>query len=149
MQLKQQAHSELLFILNKKIIELTAILNETIEATSSDSKSSAGDKHETSVAMAQLEQEKLSKQLNELLTQKNLLKSINPEVKHVKIGLGSLVETDNGWFYFSIGLGSIKIKNISFFALNPTAPLGLLMLGKEENENIIFQNKSFRIKTIL
>ena len=148
MTLKQQVHRALVSLIDKKIIELEVILNETIEATSSDSKSSAGDKHETGVAMAQLEQEKLSKQLNELLIQKNKIKTLNPEIAHVKIGLGSLVETNNGWYYFSIGYGLITINNESIYTLNPNAPLGQAMLGKVTGDNVIFQSKSIQILNI-
>lgn len=148
MTLKQQVHRALVSLIDQKIIELEVILNETIEATSSDSKSSAGDKHETGVAMAQLEQEKLSKQLNELLIQKNKIKTLNPEIAHVKIGLGSLVETNNGWYYFSIGYGLITINNESIYTLNPNAPLGQAMLGKVAGDYVIFQSKSIQILNI-
>lgn len=148
MTLKQQVHRALVSLIDKKIIELEVILNETIEATSSDSKSSAGDKHETGVAMAQLEQEKLSKQLNELLIQKNKIKTLNPEIAHVKIGLGTLVETNNGWYYFSIGYGLITINNESIYTLNPNAPLGQAMLGKVTGDNVIFQSKSIQILNV-
>jgi hypothetical protein len=148
MTLKQQVHRALVSLIDQKIMELEVILNETIEATSSDSKSSAGDKHETGVAMAQLEQEKLSKQLNELLIQKNKIKTLNPEIAHVKIGLGSLVETNNGWYYFSIGYGLITINNESIYTLNPNAPLGQAMLGKVTGDNVIFQSKSIQILNV-
>jgi hypothetical protein len=148
MKMKEKVHHALLTSIDTKIIELTKVLNETIEATSSDSKSSAGDKHETGVAMAQLEQEKLSKQLNELLNQKNQIKSLNPQLVHIKITKGSLVKTNNGFYYFSIGLGVLEVNDNTIFALNPLAPLGQSMLGKKAGDSIIFNTKNFEIRTV-
>ncbi len=148
MTLKQQVHRALISFIENKIKELNSVLNETIEATSSDSKSSAGDKHETGVAMAQLEQEKLSKQLNELLNQKNQIKLLNPELVHNKIGNGSLVNTNNGLYYFSIGIGVLEVNDNTIFSLNPLAPLGQSMLGKKAGDSILFNNRKFQILTI-
>jgi transcription elongation GreA/GreB family factor len=66
----------------------------------------------------------------------------------VKIGLGSLVETNNGWYYFSIGYGLITINNESIYTLNPNAPLGQAMLGKVTGDNVIFQSKSIQILNV-
>ena len=149
MNLKQKVQFALVAVIDKKISDLNTILNETIESTSSDSKSSAGDKHETSVAMAQIEQEKLSKQLNELLSQKSLISSINPDTQHSKITRGSLVETNHGCYYVSIGLGALEMNNKSIFTLNPLAPLGQLMLGKSKGESFSLNNRKFEIISVI
>ena len=142
---KEIVHRAILNNLNERIESLNSILKETFEATAEDSKSSAGDKHETGVAMAQLEQEKLTKQINEFLQLKEALLKINPSKVHTKIETGSLVETNNGWYYFSIGLGAIKIEETIIFAMNPLAPIGLLLNGKSKGESIIFNEKSTKI----
>ncbi len=134
---------------NLRIRNLKSILQEMFDAASrNDSKNSAGDKHETGVAMAQLEQEKLTKQINELLTIQENLQKINPTTSHTKIGLGSLVETNNGWYYFSVGIGTIKMESFSIFAINPKAPIGELLLGKTKGECILFNGKSTEILSI-
>lgn len=142
---KEIVHRAILENLNERIESLNSILKETFEATAEDSKSSAGDKHETGVAMAQLEQEKLTKQINEFIQLKEALLKINPSKVHTKIETGSLVETNNGWYYFSIGLGAVKIEEIIIFALNPLAPIGLLLNGKSKGESVIFNGKTTEI----
>ena len=142
---KEIVHRAILENLNERIESLNSILKETFEATAEDSKSSAGDKHETGVAMAQLEQEKLTKQINEFLQLKEALLKINPSKVHTKIETGSLVETNNGWYYFSIGLGAVKIEETIVFALNPLAPIGLLLNGKSKGESIVFNEKTTKI----
>ena len=143
---KEIIHQHLLVELEKRIVDLKTILNEMFEAAGgTDAKSSAGDKHETGVAMAQLEQEKLTKQINELLKlQENVLK-INPSIEHTKVGLGSLVETNNGLYYFSIGLGSVNVEKEIVFALNPKAPIGELLTGKIKGDKVKFNGKTTEI----
>ena len=124
--------------LNNKINDLRLILQESYPSMFDDSKSSAGDKHETALAMAQLEQEKLTKQLNILLLQEASMKVFDPTLKHQKITMGSLVETNKGWYYFSISLGQLICQNNAFFALSLEAPLGQIMRGKVAGEQVTF-----------
>jgi len=147
---KIEFHNSLINQIEARISSLRIILNEAYEAASgNDTKSSAGDKHETGVAMAQLEQEKITKQINELLIlQANALK-INPSNSAFKISLGSLVKTSNGWYYFSVGIGSFEVNGNSVFALNPKAPIGKLMLGKTENSFIEFNGKQTKILRVI
>ena len=135
---KVVVHASTLITLSNKIASLQEILDETYKSTLDDSKSSAGDKHETSIAMVQLEQEKLSTQMNEFLKQQRTLIAINPNTKHQKIMQGSLVETKQAWYYFSIGIGLISIENTSVFAINPDSPLGRLLLKKKAGESVTF-----------
>ena len=135
---KVLVHTSTLLALSKKIASLQEILEDTYKSTLDDSKSSAGDKHETSIAMVQLEQEKLSKQLNEFLKQQRTLLAINPNTKHQKIMQGSLVETKQAWYYFSIGIGLISIENTAVFAINPDSPLGRLLIKKKAGESVTF-----------
>ncbi|NBX79041.1 MAG: hypothetical protein EBQ94_01470 [Flavobacteriales bacterium] len=147
---KEEIYQATLSNLKSKIASLKVILEDSFgAAASNDAKSSAGDKHETGVAMAHLEQEKITKQVNELLLQQELLLKINPSISHSKIGIGSLVKTNKGWFYFSIGLGAIEIANETVFAINPKAPLGQLLVGKTVNESVKFNGATTEILQIL
>jgi len=134
--------------LNNRIERLQAILQDTFEATANDSKSSAGDKHETATAMAQIEQEKLTHQINEFLQLKESISKINPAVKHTKIEPGSLVETNNGWYYLSIGLGAIKYKTTTVFCMNPLAPIAQLLKGKKAGDSFVFNGSSTSIISV-
>ena len=135
---KVVVHASTLIALSNKIASLQEILDDTYKSTLDDSKSSAGDKHETSIAMVQLEQEKLTNQLNEFLKQQRILLSINPTSRHQLIQLGSLVETKQAWYYFSIGIGLISIEKTAIFAINPDSPLGRLLLKKKAGESVTF-----------
>ncbi len=145
---KIEVHQAICQHLQSRIDGLTDILKETYEATANDSKSSAGDKHETAISMAQLEQEKLTKQINDYLALQVSLFKINPEKASSKIELGSLVETNNGWYYFSVGLGVFQVREITVFAINPLAPIGKLLTGKIVNESINFNGNITTIFSI-
>ena len=145
---KIEVHQAICQHLQSRIDGLTDILKETYEATANDSKSSAGDKHETAISMAQLEQEKLTKQINDYLELQVSLFKINPEKASSKIELGSVVETNNGWYYFSVGLGVFQVREITVFAINPLAPIGKLLTGKIVNESINFNGNITTIFSI-
>jgi transcription elongation GreA/GreB family factor len=134
--------------LNEKQTRLESAFDDAQNALNDDSKSSAGDKHETSRAMVQLEQEKLSSQLENLTKLRQLLKSISLEKKHTTIQQGSLVKTENGYFFISIALGKLMIKDQTVFCLTLAAPMGQAMLNKKIGESISMNGNSILIEDI-
>lgn len=146
--LKSTVHEALTQKLLQKHIDLTAIQTDASDGKSNDAKSSAGDKHEVGVAMVQLEQEKLGKQVQIIEEQLTLLSRIDLSKNHVKISLGSLVQCENQWYYFSIGHGLLQVENEAVFCLNPQAPLGKEMLGKAAGELVSFQGRKLVIQSI-
>lgn len=145
---KKYIHTSVTEYLQERIDGIKLILKDSLDAAAEDTKSSAGDKHETSTAMAQLEQEKLTKQINDFLLLRDILNQINPERVHTKIELGSLVETNNGWYYFSIGLGAVKVDNTNIFCMTLQAPIGKLLEGKKVGESIVFNGNTTLILEI-
>ena len=136
MTLKESIHQDLRKKLKFRIDEIQNILDDLLLSGSRDTKSSAGDKHETGVAMAQLEQEKLRYQIHEFQKMEEIVQKINPSKSNSKIHLGSLVQTDKGWFYISVGLGSLTFKDQVIFAINPEAPVAKALIAKEKGDSI-------------
>lgn len=133
----------------QKIATINDLLNEVQESANNETKSSAGDKHETGRAMAQLETEKLSTQLSDALKLKDTLAKINPTSEHQLIGLGSLVVTNNGNFYISVSLGKIEIDEEYYFAISTQSPVGELFLTKKEKDSFSFNDKTYVIENII
>ncbi len=77
MTFKQKIYAHCCNLLDEKIRSLKSSLQELEEGSVNDTKSSAGDKHQTARAMMQIEQEKLGKQLNEVFEQKSVLEKID------------------------------------------------------------------------
>jgi transcription elongation GreA/GreB family factor len=143
---KQLIHQLLKQELENRISSLKLILAQSFEAVASeDTKSSAGDKHETSVSMAQLEQEKLTRQINQLLELEQQFFKIKADTIHSKIQFGSLIETNNGFLYVSIGLGKVSNEKYDFYALGPEAPLVKLMIGKKTGDCVEFNGNKTEI----
>jgi transcription elongation GreA/GreB family factor len=149
MTLKESIHQVLRIQLKFRIDEIQNILDDLHLSGSRDAKSSAGDKHETGVAMAQLEQEKLRYQIQEFQKMEEIVKKINPSNMNSKIHLGSLVQTDKGWFYISVGLGSLTFKDQDIFAINPEAPFGKALIGKEKGDSIHFNGVESNVLQVL
>lgn len=106
----------------------------------SETKSSAGDKHETGRAMIQLEMEKASQQLAEITTMNAILNKINIE-KTSEIGcLGSLIKTTKGTYFLAISIGKITISDLDYFVISSQSPIGKQLLGKKVGAIITFNN---------
>lgn len=114
-----------------------------------ESKSTAGDKHETGRAMLQLEMEKLGQQLLNTQKQVEILKRIPHQKLQNTVASGSLLEMQQGLFFISLGIGAIIVKGKEVICLAPNAPLGQALLGKSLNDSIVFRNQTFTIKAIL
>jgi transcription elongation GreA/GreB family factor len=147
--IKQSLHQRCLAIAEERIVALQHIITETQQAANNETKSSSGDKHETGRAMAQLETEKLTAQLGELLTIKQSLAQINPAITGNKIVLGSLVYTNNGNFYLSASIGKVALENQSFFAISSASPIGKLLFTKKEKESFSLNGNEYTILAVV
>ncbi len=124
------------------------MISDLAQDAQNDAKGSAGDKHETALAMMHIEQEKLNQKLAEIIGQKNTIDKIDADAVHVKIALGSLVQTNEMLFYISGALPKITIDNKTIIAVSPESPLGSQLLGKSVGDEITINNIRFHIKTI-
>ena len=129
MHLKEKIHGACRQILQDKIIALQQNLLELQQSAANETKSTAGDKHETALAMLQIEQENKRTQLKELQIQQAAFNKIDPAHVSVEILNGALVETNKGYFFISVALGKIIHDGLAVYALSPTSPLGQKMRG--------------------
>ncbi|MFK8102368.1 MAG: 3-oxoacyl-ACP synthase [Saprospiraceae bacterium] len=133
--------------ISERLNNINARFRSIEEARNNESKSSVGDKHETGRAMMQLEEENLSVQLKETSLLKDRLARVDLS-RQVTIGLGSLVYTDRGKYFFAIGLGKILLEEEKYFCISLEAPIGGLMRGKKEGEAIVFNGRTIQILAI-
>lgn len=134
--------SEILQNIRGKLSEKTDYLEHLISETraaNNETKSSMGDKYETSREMVQQEINNLQVQLNENLKALNSLKLINTN-QHSVIGLGSLVETEKGFFYIAVSLGEIRFHEKKIFVISTESPLAKAMHGKSKGDEFILNN---------
>lgn len=119
------------------------------ESLLSETKSSAGDKHETGRAMLQLEREKAGKQLAEIQKSKTVLTRIDIEKPCAIVGLGSVVITSKSNYFIAISAGELKYDGDTFYAISPYTPIAKLLLSKKVGDEIIFRNHNFTITKIV
>jgi transcription elongation GreA/GreB family factor len=124
-------------------------LNAIQESVLSESKSSAGDKHETSREMIAQEQNRVGKQLEEMQNQLRLLENVSLEASDAFIRKGSLVETTNGMFYLAVGIGKLMVDHMPVFCISMDSPLGKLMVGKKIQNTFTLQDKEIQVISVI
>lgn len=130
-----------------KLHELEALQSELNQSLTKETKSTSGDKHETARAMVHLEMEKLQNQLQIWQKMRAMMEQLTTE-KLAKAVIGSLVRTNIGTYYISVGLGKVELENQTIFCLAPTAPIVQKMLAKEVDHQFEFNGKQIRIESI-
>ncbi len=118
------------------------------ESLTSETKSTAGDKHETGRAMLQLEREKAGAQLAQVQKLQEVLAKIDVHSSSEIIRLGSIIETSTGNYYLSISVGKIIIDNHTYFAIATNTPIGKLLLGKTIGDHFSFNGNEITIENI-
>ena len=146
--IKQSIKSEVLRQLDLKIKDISNAVKSLSESRDSDTKSSAGDKHETSRAKIQVEIDQLSKQLINAQRQKNNLSIIDISHLHSIADVGSLVETTKGYFFISTGWGRIQIKDENYFVISIESPIGRLLKNKKNGDSIQFRDTAYDILSV-
>jgi hypothetical protein len=134
--------------MNQRIAFLNKIVLDLKEGVQNDSKSSAGDKHETSISMMQLEQEKVG---NQIATAENMLMQLlKIEITHDvnKISSGNLVKTNQGFFYIAVAIGKLKVKELDLFVISSESPLAKKLIGLKINNKVEINSKFFVIENI-
>lgn len=118
------------------------------EALYEESKSSAGDKHETERAMLQIEIENSGKQLMEVENIMQTLKRIESSIKSEFAHLGSLVHTGLGTYFLSVSAGDIELDETHYLCVSLNSPIGKLLVGKKEGEIFEFHENTYKIHKV-
>lgn len=148
LKLKQQLYKQCVDFVENRLSNIQNQIKEIQESLTSETKSSAGDKHETGRAMLQLEREKAGQQLAEVEKLKEALSKIDVEKTSKTIGLGSVVFTTKANYFMAISAGQLNVNSELFFAISPNTPIGLLLKGKTINDQVMFREQKFVITTL-
>jgi transcription elongation GreA/GreB family factor len=124
-------------------------IHNTQQASNEESKSSAGDKFETSRAMMHIENEQNQKLLSEALQLKIPLSKINPHHVSTQVELGSLVITEQAQYFIAISIGLVKMEQANIFIISPSSPIAQSLMHKKVNDTFTFQQKIQRITQLL
>lgn len=139
-QIKKELLQQLQSLVNDKITTAQAMIAIAKESKNNETKSTAGDKYETGRAMMQAEQEKSEVRLGEAQRLNTILSTIDISTITSSVQLGSLVTTDRGNYFVSIGLGKLKVNGTTYYSLSPAAPIGKLLMGKSVDDTFVYNN---------
>ena len=134
--------------IENQINHVQTVINSAKESAQNESKSSAGDKHETGKSLMQLEQENNAMLLNNMLKQKPAIKILEDFKESDTIKMGSIVETNLGIYFIGIGIGMITLMNKTYFVISPNAPVGKQLVGKKAGEDVTFNGKNIQIMDV-
>lgn len=148
MEIKQELYKLCEAYVNKRLQTVEEIISSNQKALQSETKSTAGDKHETGRAMLQLEMEKASQQLSGVTLMKETLAKLNVAKTSKIAHLGSVVITNTANYFLSISVGQLVVEDKVYFAISVSSPIGKLLLGKKVNDEVIFNGKEIKIKSV-
>ena len=127
--------SELNKQLLRKLTYLKTNLKQAIESRNSDTKSSAGDKFETSREMAQIEIHKIE---IEILKTQQFITDLFSKVTQ-------LIITDKGAFLISIPFGKLILNDEKIFCISKNAPITKHLITTKKNNNFFYNDMKYNI----
>ncbi|NER17244.1 3-oxoacyl-ACP synthase [Spongiivirga citrea] len=147
--IKRQLHNKCQEFVTERLQRIQKRIDDIEASLLSETKSSAGDKHETGRAMLQLEREKSGAQLAQVQALLELLTKVNIDNTTTNVGLGSLVITNQANYFIAISAGEIVVDNTTYFAVAANTPIGKLLLGKKVGDEIVFNENAIRITQVV
>ncbi len=148
-QIKQLLLTAIRANLNQRKAAINQRLGDIMAGLQNETKSTAGDKHETGRAMLQIERENLGRQLAVVEQQELTIQRIAATKKLERAALGALIKTASGNYFLSISKGELKIENETYYAIGLGSPIGKLLLGKQKGDQFEFGGKIIIVDDII
>ncbi len=146
---KEKLHQTCIQTVKEKLNTIKQLIDFANQASTDDTKSSAGDKFETTREMMQQELDRLFKQLNEANKSLITLNNINPLINQKSVKTGALVLTDKGNFYIAVSLGSMKTGDLQTMVISDVSPIAKSMLGLKTGMHFTFNKMAYQIANIV
>lgn len=139
--IKQAILNTILTNLDDKIDALKQSIISAKESRDNETKSSVGDKYETSRTLMQTEVEKNRVQLNKTELLKAELSKIDIHKSFDQVEFGSLVKTNQINYFISAALGKIELAGEIYFCISLASPIGKLLHTKRVGNTFVFNGK--------
>ena len=146
MSIKKQLYQQLQEQVDQRVSNAQKAMKAAEDSKNNETKSSAGDKFETSRAMMQGEEERNKIQLVKAVDLQRQLAQIDITKTSKIVVLGSIVFSNQGNYFLSIGLGKIVLEDTTYFAISLASPIGQLLFGKSEKDVVNFRGKRIEIQ---
>ena len=147
--IKKQLYQLCQQFIEQRIETAETALEQAREASNDDTKSSAGDKFETTREMMQQDISRNKLLLLDAKQNLQVLEAIKDLPDSDRIKGGSLVVTSEGVFYIGISAGQLNVDGKTYFAISALSPIGQLLLGKQIKDVVSFNQKEYRILEVI
>ena len=132
--------------IEQRIAAARTAMQAAQESSSSETKSSAGDKYETGREMANAERDRNAAHMQQAQQLQAELVRINPETACDTVRPGALVTTSLGRFYISISAGKLAVEGEpEVFAVSAAAPVAVALKGLRAGQEAAFNGKVVRV----
>lgn len=128
-------------LLDERLQVAWAAMEAAQESANDQSKSSMGDKYETSRSMGQLDRNMHARQYEQIRQERLILERIGGSEMPERAAIGSLIQTTAGWFFISVSLGRLQFESENLLAISSASPVGISLLGKKNGDKFSFMNK--------
>ena len=136
-------------VVEKRFSQIKQTIAGIEESLVEESKSSAGDKHETGRAMLQIDRENAGKQLLEIEKLQQLVRKIDINSKSDYVRLGSLVYTNQATYFIGISIGAVTVGKTTYTCVALNSPIAQLLSGKKKGDTFMFNEKEYSIKSVV
>ena len=134
---------------DKDLSEAKARMASLKESLGAESKSSAGDKHETGRAMIHLEQERVQDTVGRLEHMRGILMQCAAQVKVIhRVSPGALVETTGPWVLVGVPLGKVQLSDALVLCVGAEAPLAQQWHGAQPGDQVALGPQKLTIQAI-
>lgn len=147
--IKEQLYLLCLRFIEQRIQTATTALEQASEASNDDTKSSAGDKFETTREMMAQDISRNKGLLMDAQQNLQLLNSIKDIPVNDRVRNGNLAYTSQGTFYISVSAGQLHLDGESIFAISAASPIGKLLIGKQKGDTFTFNGKTYLLNDII
>ena len=148
MFLKSQLHAACQVFIEQRIAAARTAMQAAQESSSSETKSSAGDKYETGREMANHERDRNAAHMQQAQQLQAELARISPEASCDTVRPGALVHTSLGRFYIGISAGKLAVAGEEYFAVSSAAPVAVALKGLEAGAEVLFNGKPVRVTAV-
>jgi transcription elongation GreA/GreB family factor len=145
---KAELNGQCIALLQDRIASITGLIEDARNASNNDTKSSMGDKYETTREMMQIEINKLQLQLKDAQQMLLAFKTLDAEKRLDVVAVGAWVETDRATFYLAAAVGKVTFYSQTIMVVSPVSPIGKAMLGKRRGDTIAMGGVVYTVREV-
>ncbi|MBC7923920.1 MAG: hypothetical protein H7Z75_22840 [Ferruginibacter sp.] len=129
----------------QRLADITRAAMLQAQESANEEKGAMEDRFESFREQCQINRDMYAKQLQEILANLLILQKMDASRTSDAVTFGTVAVTDTHTFFISIGIGELKVKGKTYFALSTSSPLFKAISGKKAEETFPFRGKIQRI----